>query len=83
MSVTVLQDATTAKGSGRMGRAKKPETKPVRLYKQTADLAAQLAGIFGQDIADFLDPIIRPALEKKRQEAADILLGKKKKTKDE
>jgi hypothetical protein len=53
---------------------KKPRTKTVRLFADTADLAYQLAPILGNgDVADLLEPLIRPQLEKLRQKAIEKL----------
>lgn len=65
-----------------MGRPKKPKTKTVRLHEETADLAHSLAGLFGMDVAEFLEPVIQKFLESKKVEAITRLSGKKKPTRD-
>lgn len=57
---------------------KKPRTKQVRILAETADLAYQLAPILGNgDVADFIESILRPALEKLRPKAIEKLRGGK------
>lgn len=56
-----------------MPRSKKRPTKQIRVYADVANLAQRLAGVFDQDVSDFLDTLLRDFLEKKRQEAMRVL----------
>jgi hypothetical protein len=68
-----------------MGRPAGRKTKTVRVYEDLADEVGKMCDALGIDTAELLDSIIRPALEKRRPEAAaklrerlDSFLGKKR-----
>lgn len=54
-----------------------PETKPVRVHLDVAEMAETLAPIFDMTTPDFVSGILRQALEKKQKEAVERLRAKR------
>jgi len=80
---TAILETPVDPGNGHVGRQKKEETKQVRMRKETANLALELASGLGMDVAEYLDAVLLPVLEKDRarvskilRERADALLAK-------
>ena len=59
----------------------KQPTKPVRLHHDVAELLEQLAPLFGQTVPNFASGLLRPILEDRLEDAAKLLLRKRKKLK--
>lgn len=77
-SVAIDNPLKTGMRDGHLG-TKKPETKPVRLHVDVAELAERLAGAFGKSTPDYLSELLRPMLEQERARAAESLMGEPKK----
>ena len=63
----------------RNAQAGKQPTKPVRLHQDVAELLEQLAPLFGQTVPNFASGLLRPVLQDRLEEAARLLLQKRKK----
>jgi hypothetical protein len=72
-STTAVREKHDVAGNGHMGRAKKEESKPVRIHKKTADMVGRLAQDRGMDVADYIDFLLLPAIEKDKKIVATIL----------
>jgi hypothetical protein len=58
---------------GTMPRKPKPPTATVRLYKELARGVRTVAADRGQDVADYLDAILRPIMDKELAKLSKIL----------
>jgi len=61
--------------------AGKQPTKPVRLHQDVAELLEQLAPLFGETVPNFASGLLRPVLEDRLEEAAELLLKRRKQLK--
>lgn len=61
MSVTTLP----------MGRRASKPTKPVRIYEDLEEKISAITGITKQSIAELLDPVLRPFVERKHREVIE------------
>lgn len=72
-TVSPLADKSTSEVI-RMGRPRKRETKPVRIYKDMADALGEIAEAFGIDSAEYIARLITPAMmEAQKKKAAEYL----------
>ena len=65
----------------RKADAGKQPTKPVRLHQDVAELLEQLAPLFGQTVPNFASELLRPVLGDRLEDAAAVLLNKRKQLK--